>query len=105
MLLGVEFYARGAEDPGRGGGLAAGQGAEVKSADPLLRGAGRGQHEDHDWLAGLGDDLAERVAVDAGQVAVEDDDVVGGRVELRRGVQAVVGDVGGESVVSESFGD
>src|SRR5258708_34506684 len=93
MLLGVEFYARGAEDPGRGGGLAAGQGAdaqdelgegeglggvvigaEVKSADPLLRGAGRGQHEDHDWLAGLGDGRAERVAVDAGPVAGEQDD-------------------------------
>ena len=77
MLLGVEFYACGAEDPGLGGGLAAGQGAdaqdelgeveglgevvvgaEVKSADPVLRGAGRGQHEDHDWFVGLGDDLA-----------------------------------------------
>jgi hypothetical protein len=43
--------------------------------------------------------------VDAGQVTVEDDDLIRGRVELCRGVQAVIGDVGGESVVPESFGD
>ena len=53
----------------------------------------------------LGDHPAERVAVDAGEVAVQDDDVVGVEVELRGGVEAVVGDVDGHALVAQAFGD
>ena len=53
----------------------------------------------------MGDDLAELIAVDAGEVAVEDDDVVGVDVELRDGFVAVVGDVDGDPLVAQSFRD
>ena len=48
---------------------------------------------------------AELVAVDAGEVAVENDDVVGVEVDLRGGFEAVVGDVDGHALVAQSFGD
>ncbi len=53
----------------------------------------------------MGDDLAELVAVDAGEVAVEENDVVGVDVDLRGGFVAVVGDVDGDALVAQSFGD
>ena len=51
----------------------------------------------------MGDDLAELVAVDAGEVAVEDYDVVGIDVELRGRFLAVVGDVDGDPFVLQSL--
>ena len=45
------------------------------------------------------------VAVDAGEVAVEHDDVVGVDVELCSGLVAVVGDVDGDSLVAQALGD
>jgi hypothetical protein len=55
-------------------------GAEPEATDPFPGGAGGGQHEDHDGPVGLGDHPAEHVTVDAGQVAVQDDDLVVNRV-------------------------
>ena len=74
-------------------------GAQAQAADPVPGRAGRGQHQHHDPVVALGDHLAERVAVDAGQVAVEDDHVVGVDVELGRGLQPVAGDVDGHALV------
>jgi hypothetical protein len=42
--------------------------------------------------------------VDAGQVAVEKDDVVGVEVELGRGLQPVAGDVDGHALVPQTLG-
>ena len=44
----------------------------------------------HGPLTAVGDHLAEHVAVDARQVPVQDDDVVGVEVELGRRLEAVV---------------
>src|SRR6202034_1801644 len=108
---------------GPGGGLAAGQGAdaehelgevegfgqvvvgaEAEPADPVVAGAGGGEHEGHGRPVAFGDHLAEGVAVDAGQVAVEHDDLVGVGVEFGGGVDSVVGDVDGETLVAQPFG-
>jgi hypothetical protein len=43
--------------------------------------------------------------VQAGKVAVKDDDVVGAEVNLGRGVHAVVGGIDRESLVPEPLGD
>ena len=59
---------------------------EAQAADPVLGGVRGGEHDDHDRLVGLGDRPAKRVAVQAGKVAVKDDDVVGAGVNLGRGV-------------------
>ena len=49
--------------------------------------------------------LADGVAVDAWEVAVEHDDVVGVEVDFAGGVEAVVGDVDGDPLVAQPFGD
>ena len=103
MVQGVELDPGGAEDPGLGGGPAAGEsadaehelgemewlwevvvGSEAEAADALRRGAGCGEHEHHGRVLALGDHAADGVAVHAGEVAVEDDHVVGVEVELGR---------------------
>src|SRR5712691_9418845 len=120
----VELYPGRAQDAGLGGGLAAGQGADAQyefgevegfgqvvvgpqgeSGDLVAGGAGGGEHEDHDRVAGRGDRAADGVAVDAGQVAVQDEHVVGVQVQLGGGVGAVVGDVGGDALVTQALGD
>ena len=53
----------------------------------------------------LGDHPADGVAVDAGQVAVEHDDVVAVELQLGGGVEPVVGDVDGHALVSQALGD
>jgi hypothetical protein len=58
-------------------------GAQGQTGHPVAGRPGRGQHEDHRPVVAVGDHLAQGVAVDAGQVAVEHDDVVGVEVELR----------------------
>src|SRR6516165_5064243 len=121
---GIEFDAGRAEDPGPGGGLAAGEcpdsehqlgeveglgqvvvSAEAEAADPVVGGTGRGQHEYHDGLAALGDHPADRVTVHPGQVAVEDDDVIGVDVELGRRVPAFVRHINGHAVIPQALGD
>ena len=51
----------------------------------------------------MGDDLAQVVAVDAGEVAIEEDDVVRVDVDLRGGFVAVVCDVDGDPLIAQSF--
>ena len=70
-------------------------GAERQPFDAVGRAAGGREHQDHRWIFAMGDDLAELVAVDAGQVAVEKDDVVGIDVDLCDRFLSVVGDVDG----------
>ena len=53
----------------------------------------------------MGDELAELVAVDAGEVAVEQHDVIGGQVDLCDRLVAVVGDVDGHALVAQALGD
>ena len=57
-------------------------GAEREPFDAVGGAAGGGQHQNHRWIFGVGDELAELVAVDAGEVTVENDDVVGVDVDL-----------------------
>jgi hypothetical protein len=122
VVEGVEFDSGGPEDAGLGGWPAAGEGAdaehefgkvewlcevvvgaEAEAAYALGGGVGGGEHEYHCRVVPLGDHAAEGVAVHAGEVAVEDDHVVGDEVEFGRGVEAVVGEVDGHALVSESF--
>ena len=120
----VELDPGRAQGAGPRGGLAAGQGADAQhqlgeverlgevvvgaqgqAADPVAGRAGGGQHQHHGPLVAGGDHLAEGVAVDAGQVAVEDDHVVGVDVEFGRGFQPVVGDVHGHALIAQALGD
>ncbi len=80
-------------------------GAELEPSDAVLGGAGGREHQDHRRVFAGGDELAELIAVDAGEVAVEDDDLVWVDVELRRGFVAVVGDIRGDPLVAEPFGN
>src|SRR6202034_2856027 len=80
-------------------------GAQGESGDPVAGGSGGGEHEDHDRVAGCGDRAADGVAVDAGQVPVQYDYVVGIEAELEGGVGAVVGDVGRDALVAQALGD
>jgi hypothetical protein len=119
----IELDAGRAQRPGPRGGAAPGEradaqdqlgeveglgqvvvGAQDQAADPVGGLAGRGEHQDHRPAVPLGDHPAQVVAVDAGQVAVEHDDVVGGEVELGRGGQAVVRDVDGHPAVAQALG-
>ena len=64
---------------------------------------GRGQHQHHGPVLAVGDHLAERIAVDARQVAVEDDHVVAVEVELGRRLQAVVRGVDRHALVAQAL--
>ena len=79
-------------------------GAQAQAGHAVAGRAGRGEHEHHDPAVVLGDHLAEGVTVDAGQVAVEDDDVVGVEVELGRGLQPVAGGVHRHALVAQALG-
>ncbi len=78
-------------------------GAEAEPAHPVTGLPGRGQHQHHDPVIAIGDHLAERVAVDAGQVAVEDHDVVGVHAELGRGLEPVMRGVDGHALIAQSL--
>lgn len=80
-------------------------GSQAEAGDPVAGGAGGGQHEHHGGVAAVGDHPAQRVAVQAGDVAVEDDDLVRAEVELGGRLPPVVGDVDGHALVAEPFGD
>ena len=80
-------------------------GAEPEACDAVGGVAGGGEHQDHRGLFAVGDDLAEPVAVDTGEVAVEKDDVVGVEVDLRDSFEAVVGDVDGHALIAQALGD
>ena len=43
--------------------------------------------------------------MDAGQVAVQDEHVVGVQVQLDGGVRAIVGDIGGDALITQALGD
>src|SRR6185437_6678644 len=73
--------------------------------DTVARGAGRSEHQDHRGIFATGYDLAELIAVHTGEVAVEDDDVVGVEVDFRHRLAAVVCDVDRDSLVTQPFGD
>jgi hypothetical protein len=81
----VELDVVVAEDAGVGGGLAS---REVPDSENEF-----------------GDHPADRVAMESGEVSVEDDDVVLVQVEFGRGDEAVVGDIDGHGLVPESLGD
>jgi hypothetical protein len=116
---GVELNAGDTEAVALGAGFAAGEGpdtedelrkvegfdevvvgAEAETADPIAGLVGGGQHQNHRWLLAFGEQPRQVVAVQAGQIAVEDGDVVGVDVELDGGVEAVVGDVHGHALVA-----
>ena len=75
---------------------------EVEPLDAIVHGGGGGQHQDA-AIALRGDQLAaDIVAVEAGKVAVEHDDVVGvDRRLLQRG-SAVESDIDGEPVAAQA---
>ena len=74
--------------------------AEPEPADPIRRGIGRSEHEHHGRVIAVGDHPADGVAVDAGQVAVQYDDVVAVDFQFGGGVDPGVGDVDGHALVS-----
>jgi hypothetical protein len=80
-------------------------GAEPEAAHPVGGGVGRGEHEHHGRVIAASDHPADGVAVDAGQVSVQYDDVVAVDVQLGGGVEPGVGDVDGHALVSEALGD
>jgi hypothetical protein len=47
-------------------------------------------------VAGRGDRAADRIAVDAGQVPVQHEHVVGIQIQLGSSVRAAVGDIGSD---------
>ncbi len=80
-------------------------GAEREPGDTVCGGAGGGEHKDHCRVCRGGDHLAERVAMDSGEIAIEYDHVVGVQVELGGGFVAVVGDIDRDALVTEPLGD
>jgi len=80
-------------------------GADCEPGDAFSRRVGGGQHQNHRRLVAADEHLADRVAVKPREVAVKDDDVVGVEVEFAGGVEAVVGDVDGDALVAQPFGD
>ena len=87
------------------GSLAPVVGAECEPGDPPGGRAGGGQHQDHRGIVRVGDHAAERVAVQAGEVAVEHDYVVGVEVEPGGAGKPVISDVDGHALVAEALGD
>src|SRR4029077_12773952 len=80
-------------------------GAEREPGDAVVRRAGGGEHQDHRWFVRFCDHPAQGVAVDSREIAVEDDDVIRVEVELALGLGPVVGDVDGDPLVAQAFGD
>ena len=68
-------------------------GAELQPLDPVGDRAARGEHQHPGQRAGRDQRRADLVAVHAGQVPVEHDDVVAGHVGHLVALQTVVGDV------------
>ena len=80
-------------------------GAKREPLDAIVGGAGGGEHQDHRGIFAMGDDPAQAVAVDAREVAIEQDDVVGVEIDLRDRFVAVVGDVDRDPLVAQPFCD
>ena len=80
-------------------------GAEVEAVHPVAHRARRGQHQDAGLRRRADQRGADRVAVDAGQVTVQDDDVVGVQQRLLDGGRAVVGHVRADALVAQAVGD
>ena len=113
VVEGVEFDSRGPEDPGlggragdgrergcgaraRGSGMALGGSRRPRGCRPLTRCAGVSDAVSISTIAGFSRSVIMRqigVAVQPGEVAVEDDDVVGVEIELHRRLESVIGDV------------
>jgi DNA-binding response OmpR family regulator len=77
-------------------------GAELEPAHAVVEAAGRGEHEDPRGAAPLGDAAGDGVAVQAGQVTVEHDDVVVVDGEELVRVVAAVGDVDGHGLAGQA---
>ena len=76
-------------------------GAEAEAFDPVVQRVGRGEHEHPAVSAVRGDLPADVVAVDAGQVAVENDHVVAGDRDPLQGFGAVRRDVDGHALAAQ----
>ena len=80
-------------------------GAELEPGSLVVDPVGSGEHEDRHAAAG-GDDLSgDLVAGGAGDVAIEDREVVGVDAEQFQGGVAVAGDVGGDRFQPETVTD
>jgi len=77
--------------------------AEAEAGHPVAWLPGCGEHEDHGPVLTVGDHLAQRVAVNAGQVPVEHDDIVGTEVELGGRLQPVVGHVHRHALIAQAL--
>src|SRR5579863_5079864 len=65
----------------------------------------RSQHQHHHGVVALGDSPADHVAVHAGEVPVQNDDVIGIDCEFFQRVRPVIGDIGRYPLVSHAFSD
>jgi hypothetical protein len=80
-------------------------GAERELGNAIGRATGGGEHQNHGGIIGVGDEPAELVAMDAGKVSVKQDDVEGVDVDLGDRLLGVVGDVDGNRLIAQPFGD
>ena len=68
-------------------------GSEFEALDALAQGTGRSEHDDFHIRVLSSQAGADLIAVDAGQIPVQDDDVVVGDLHLRQRLSAVPRDV------------
>jgi hypothetical protein len=80
-------------------------GAELEPGGLVVDPVGSGEHEDRDTAAGGDHSPGDLVAGGAGDVAVEDREVVGVDAEQLQGGVAVAGDVGGDRLQPETVAD
>ena len=80
-------------------------GAEPEPGSLVVDPVGRGEHEDRGAHAGGDDSSGDLVAGGAGDVAIEDREVVGIDAEQLQGGVAVTGDVGGDRFQPEPVTD
>jgi hypothetical protein len=80
-------------------------GAELEPGSFVVDPVGSGEHEDRGAAAGGDDSSGDLVARGAGDVAVEDREVVGVDAEQFQGGVAVAGDVGGDRFQPETVTD
>ena len=80
-------------------------GAEREAVDDVVEAVGGREHEDLGLALVAGEPAADLVAVELGQVAVEDHHVVGEHACLHQRRCAVVGDVDGHALAAQSAGD
>ena len=80
-------------------------GAELEPGGLVVEAGGSGEHEDRHAAAGGDDAFGDLVTGGAGDIAVEDGDVVGVDAQQFQSGVTVTGDVGGDRCQAEAIAD